>query len=92
MCAILFIAVENPITRLHRNHYLHYIPTQARPTTNTELGIEGVGFVMDKGFCSTDNVKYMKGNGLDFVMGAEIGHKATRDAVPWTRCAKVWSP
>ena len=52
---------------------------------NAELGIEGDGFVMDKGFCTTDNVRYMKGNGLDFVIGVEIGHKATRGAVDAVR-------
>jgi len=52
---------------------------------NTTLGIEGVGFVMDKGFCTTDNVRHMKGNGLDFVIGVEIGHKATSGAVDTVR-------
>ena len=52
---------------------------------NNELGIEDVGFVMDKGFCTTDNIKYMKGNGLDFVIGVDIGHKATRGAVDAVR-------
>ena len=56
---------------------------------NTELGIEDVGFVMDKGFCTTDNVKYMKGNGLDFVMGVEMGHKATKGAVDTVRQGMV---
>jgi len=56
---------------------------------NSELGIEDVGFVMDKGFCTTDNVRYMKGSGLDFVMGVEIGHKATRDAVDAVRHGMV---
>jgi len=52
---------------------------------NSELGIEDVGFVMDKGFCTTDNVRHMKGKGLDFVIGVEIGHKATRGAVDAVR-------
>jgi transposase len=48
---------------------------------NSELDISGVGFVMDRGFCSTANVKYMASKGLDFILGAEIRHKATREAV-----------
>jgi transposase len=52
---------------------------------NGELGIVGVGFVMDKGFCTTNNIRYMKGNGLDFVIGVEIGHKATRGALDTVR-------
>jgi len=52
---------------------------------NEELGIENVGFVMDKGFCTTDNIQYMKSKHLNFVIGAEIGHKATKGAVDSVR-------
>jgi len=52
---------------------------------NGELGVEGAVFVMDKGFCTTGNVRYMKAGRLGFVMGADIRHKATRDAVDTAR-------
>ena len=52
---------------------------------NAELGIKDVGFVMDKGFCTTDNVRYLKASRLDFVLGVEIGHKATKGAVDAVR-------
>ena len=52
---------------------------------NNELGISDASFVMDRGFCSTANVKYMASERLGFIMGVEIGHKATRDAVDGVR-------
>jgi transposase len=52
---------------------------------NKELGISDVNFVMDRGFCSTSNIKYMTCENLGFIMGVEIGHKATRDAVESVR-------
>jgi transposase len=56
---------------------------------NTELNISDVGFVMDKGFCTTDNVKFMNKGHIDFVMGVEARHKATRDAIGSVRNAIV---
>jgi transposase len=52
---------------------------------NGELGISDVGFVMDRGFCSTANVQYMHGAGLPFVLGVEMGHKATMAAIDGVR-------
>jgi len=48
---------------------------------NEELGIKDVGFVMDRGFCSTANVGYMTGASLDFVVGAVSWHKQVRRAI-----------
>jgi hypothetical protein len=48
---------------------------------NEDLGVENVGFVMDGGFGSTANFKYMIDKGYDFVMGVDIIHKTTREAV-----------
>jgi hypothetical protein len=47
---------------------------------NEELDIQNVGFVMDRGFCSTANVGYMNSVGLPFIMGVEIRHKTTQAA------------
>jgi transposase len=48
---------------------------------NSDLGIKNVGFVMDSGYCSTANAKFMVKEGLDFIMGVDITHKTTRVAV-----------
>lgn len=48
---------------------------------NETLGIKKACFVMDKGFCSTANVGYMHSEGLPYIMGVEISHKATRAAI-----------
>jgi transposase len=52
---------------------------------NVELGIGDVGFMMDRGFCTTDNVNYMHSAHLHFIMGVEIRHKATQDAINTVR-------
>jgi hypothetical protein len=52
---------------------------------NAELGIAHVGFVMDRGFCTTANVGYMHTAQLQFIMGVEIRHKTTREAVDRVR-------
>jgi len=49
---------------------------------NDELGIgNSIIFVMDRGFCSTDNINYMHEAGLLYVMGADTRTKATRAAI-----------
>jgi transposase len=48
---------------------------------NKTLNICNVCFVMDRGFCTTANVLYMHAKRLPYVMGVEIGHKATRAAI-----------
>jgi transposase len=52
---------------------------------NDELGIKDMGFVLDKGFCSTDNICFMQGAHYRFAIGVEISHKATRAAVDEVR-------
>ena len=52
---------------------------------NGDLGIDGVGFVMDRGFCTTDNVTYMHSSKLKYIMGVEMRHKATRSAIASVR-------
>jgi transposase len=52
---------------------------------NGDLGINGVGFVMDRGFCTTDNVTFMHSSRLKYIMGVEMRHKATRDAIDGIR-------
>ncbi len=48
---------------------------------NEELGINGVSFVMDRGFCTTANITYMAEKRMTFLCGVEIRHKATREAI-----------
>lgn len=52
---------------------------------NVDLGIKDVGFVMDKGFCSTANIGWMHDQRLNVVLAAEIRHKAIRDAIDQVR-------
>jgi len=52
---------------------------------NTDLHIEAVGFVMDRGFCSTKNIQWMHTHHLDVIMGTDIGHKTIREAVDQVR-------
>lgn len=48
---------------------------------NDELGIEQVGFIMDRGFCTTANIQYMLQEKLDFIMGCPINYKAVKYAI-----------
>jgi transposase len=52
---------------------------------NNELGIRNVSFVMDKGFCSTANLRYMHDSRTFFIMSVEVRHKATRKAIDKVR-------
>lgn len=52
---------------------------------NSELGIDNVTFVMDKGFCSTANVHYMHSERLPYIIGAEVRNKATLSAIEQVR-------
>jgi transposase len=56
---------------------------------NVELGIMDMGFVMDKGFCTTDNIGFMHEVGYRFVTGVEPRHKATRSAIDKVRDGMV---
>jgi transposase len=48
---------------------------------NETLGIENVCFVMDKGFCTTENIQYMHRTEQLYVVGAETRYKATCAAI-----------
>jgi transposase len=48
---------------------------------NTDLGIENVRFVMDKGFVSTGNMEYMRASGHPFLAAVEGRFKAFKDTL-----------
>ena len=49
---------------------------------NRDLGIgDDVCFIIDRGFCTTTNVKYMHSTNKSYILGVEIGHKATLAAI-----------
>ena len=52
---------------------------------NDELGINDVTFVMDRGFCSTENVRYMHSKHMPYILGVEMRNKATLSAVDTVR-------
>jgi transposase len=52
---------------------------------NDDLGISEDGFVLDRGFCSTGNVKHTAKMGWKFILGVEKRHKATRVAMDFAR-------
>lgn len=52
---------------------------------NDDLGIDNATFVMDKGFCSTANVRYMHSKRLPYILGVEVRHKSTMNAIDKVR-------
>ena len=52
---------------------------------NDELGIKNVGFIMDRGFCSTSNITYLHSNRSRYIIGVDMRHKATRWAIDKVR-------
>jgi transposase len=52
---------------------------------NKELGITDVGFVLDRGFCSTASVKFIAKENLPFILGVEKRHKTTIKAIDFAR-------
>ena len=52
---------------------------------NEDLGIKDVSFIMDRGFCKTDNIKYMHATQKTYICGAELGHKASHAALKEVR-------
>jgi hypothetical protein len=52
---------------------------------NNDLEFKDVYFVMDRGFCSTINVKHMSMDGLSDIMAVEIWHKTTHGAIDSVR-------
>jgi transposase len=52
---------------------------------NAELGIEDVGFVMDKGFCTTNNLTFMHSSNYRYILAVDARHKAPRAAIDEVR-------
>jgi transposase len=48
---------------------------------NNELGIYNIGFVLDRGFCSTANIQYLAISRYKFIIGVEKSHKTTKMAI-----------
>jgi len=48
---------------------------------NESLGISNACFVMDRGFCKTDNIIYMHSAHLSYIIGVESWHKTIRAAI-----------
>jgi hypothetical protein len=52
---------------------------------NSELGIENTAFVLDKGFCSTNNIKYMAQKGYQYILSVENRTKTIQSAIDIAR-------
>jgi transposase len=52
---------------------------------NEELGIDGVSFVMDRGFCTTSNLKWLHSHKMKYVIAVDNYHKTTREAIDEVR-------
>ena len=52
---------------------------------NKELGIGDVCFVMDKGFCTTDNIKHMHTEKLSYLISVDTSRKEIRSAIAEAR-------
>jgi transposase len=48
---------------------------------NKEFNVKNLGFVLDRGFCTTGNVKFLDENNYAFVLGVELGQKTVLSAV-----------
>jgi transposase len=62
---------------------------------NKELDIKDVVFIMDRGFCSTSNLRWLHTEEIKYLMAVDLSHKTTcaainevRDAIDkyWNRC------
>jgi hypothetical protein len=52
---------------------------------NPELGIKDVGFVLDRGFCSTANIKFLAKKRYEFIMGVPTRCKTTLETIDLAR-------
>jgi transposase len=52
---------------------------------NKDLGIKNIVFVMNIGFCSTSNLKWLHVAGIPYVMAVDSFHKTTRSAIDEVR-------
>jgi transposase len=64
------------IDKSHMGHMMAY---------NKDLGIDGVTFVMDRGFCSTINIRYLHGERIPYILGVDARHKSSRQAIDSVR-------
>ncbi len=58
---------------------------QSMMAYNKELGVGNTAFIMDKGFCSTSNLKYMCQAGYSFLMAVENRNKTVSEAIAKVR-------
>jgi transposase len=56
---------------------------------NKELDINDIVFVMDRGFCTTFNMKWLHAEGTQYVMAVDSHHKTTRTAIDEVRDSLV---
>ncbi|MDR2352287.1 MAG: transposase [Deltaproteobacteria bacterium] len=68
-----------PGSILDKSHLLYIM------AYNTELGMKDVGFVLDRGFCSTVNIKFMAKEGHDFILGVPKRCKTTLAVIDLAR-------
>jgi transposase len=52
---------------------------------NNDLGIYDVIFILDRGFCSTANIRYLASNHHKFIIGVEKQHKTTMIAIDFAK-------
>jgi transposase len=52
---------------------------------NSELGISNATFIMDRGFCSTSNMRWLHAEEIPYVIAVDSLHKTTRTAIDEVR-------
>ena len=52
---------------------------------NNELDIKNVSYIMDKGFCTVENVKYMLNSNISFVLSTDVKYIAIKKAIDKVR-------
>jgi transposase len=48
---------------------------------NKDLEISNIGFILDKGFCSTKNISYLAQNNIDFIIAINKFHKTANETI-----------
>jgi hypothetical protein len=56
---------------------------------NSDLGVDSVCFIMDKGFCTTLNVQYMHGKEIQYIIAAGTDTLTAREAIDNARSSIV---
>ena len=52
---------------------------------NDELDVKDAGYVMDRGFCTTENIRWLHSTKSRYIMATEMRHKAIRNTVEKVR-------